>query len=184
MLFRSAQFTYAEKEAAMIKEKAKIEEEQQKITAEAARRKADVEANLYVLQLKRAAVAASAEAAVYEAAAEIEEEHLEGLAQITTQDPVQRTNEYVHSHSFVQYAQQQPPYSVLPQSTPRDVEVPLPNTTTVPLKAHASPCHMTNAAQPRYYPLPRSHASSLSDHAFQNSQPSDLNKYLIRKEMV
>ena len=88
----------------MIKKKAKILEEQQQIRTEAARRKADVEANLYVLQLKRAVVAASAEAAVYEAAEEIKEEHLEGSAQITTQDPVQCTNEYVHSHSFVQYA--------------------------------------------------------------------------------
>ncbi|XP_076849002.1 uncharacterized protein LOC143497110 [Brachyhypopomus gauderio] len=181
----------------MLKEKAKIEEEQQKITAEAARRKADVEANLYVLQLERAAVAASAEAAVYESAAEAEEEQVEGLAQITTQDPVQRTNDYVYSHSFAQYAQQQPADSVLPQLTPKDVEHPQPNTSSVPLEAHASPClarkphvedntncDILKAEGSRFYPLTRSHASSLSDHAFQNPQTGDLTRYLIRKEMV
>ncbi|KAL7865571.1 hypothetical protein SRHO_G00108180 [Serrasalmus rhombeus] len=187
-----AQFSYAEKEAEMLKEKAKIEEEHQKSTAEAARRKADVEANLYVLKLKREAVVASAEAAVYEsAAAEIEDGHLRELAHLTTQDPVQRTNEYVHSHSLGQYTQQQFPDSVVPQSTPRD-ELPLANATSVTKNAHASPSpvrkpytednpnyNMTTAEQSRHYPLPQSHASCLSDHTFKKLETSDVTKLAL-----
>lgn len=45
--------------------------------AEAAQRKATLEAKLYVLQRESSATAASAEAAVYEAAAEIKAEPLE-----------------------------------------------------------------------------------------------------------
>ncbi len=58
----------------MMRKKAHIEAEHQRISAEAARCKAEVEASLYVLQKERTATAASAEAAVYEAAAEMEDE--------------------------------------------------------------------------------------------------------------
>ncbi|KAJ8353350.1 hypothetical protein SKAU_G00209170 [Synaphobranchus kaupii] len=67
--------SYAEKEAAMMREKARIE------------------ASLYVLQKQRSATAASAEAAVYVAAAEMEEEPLEDLAQITAENRAQRTSD-------------------------------------------------------------------------------------------
>lgn len=56
----------------MMRKKAQIEAEHQKVQAEAAWREAEVEDSLYVLQ--KSATAASAEAAVYKAAAEMEEE--------------------------------------------------------------------------------------------------------------
>lgn len=84
----------------MMREKAQIEAEHQKILAETARHKAEVEASLYVLQKERGATAPSAEAAVYEAAAEMEEEPLEDVAQITPEDRAQRTSEYVQTHSL------------------------------------------------------------------------------------
>lgn len=59
------------------REKARLEAEHQKMLAEAAQRKATLEAKLYVLQRESSATAASAEAAVYEAAAEIKAEPLE-----------------------------------------------------------------------------------------------------------
>lgn len=55
---------YAEREAVMLREKARIEEQQQKTLAEATRRKAEVEADLHVLQLEKEATVASREAEV------------------------------------------------------------------------------------------------------------------------
>ncbi len=106
-----AEVSYAEKEAKIMKEKAELE------------------ANLHVLQKQRAAVAASAEAAVYEAAVESEEQ-LKDFSELAIQDALQRTNEYVETHSVTQenqeqvhmqsisQASQQVPGSTCPQFTP------------------------------------------------------------------
>ncbi len=66
-----AEVSYAEKEAKIMKEKAELE------------------ANLHVLQKQRAADAASAEAAVYEAAVESEEQ-LKDFSELAIQDAAQR----------------------------------------------------------------------------------------------
>lgn len=100
---------YAEKEAAVLKEKAQIEERKQKMLTEAARRQADMEAELNVLQLQREATAASRESEVYQAATEWEDEHRpdfkdEDRAQCG-QEYLQHTREYVQN-TPVQYALQ------------------------------------------------------------------------------
>lgn len=61
----------------MIKAQAYIEEQQQKATAEATRKKAELEASLHTLRLESAAAAAIAEADVLEAAAENEQGKLD-----------------------------------------------------------------------------------------------------------
>ncbi len=79
---------YAEKEAAMM------------------RKKAEVEADLFVLQSQKEATAASAEAAIYEAAADIEEGNLDELVSETHSVRTQRTKEYVQKHAIEQHQQQ------------------------------------------------------------------------------
>lgn len=104
--------SYAEKEAIMMRERAQIEEHQQKALAETARRKAEVEADLYVLQLQKEAVAASTEAEVYEAAVYREDGasvDLEKESCISSR--AERTKEYVQKHSQQQYAPNSTPNS-------------------------------------------------------------------------
>lgn len=92
--------SYAEKEAIMMREQAELEEHQQKTLAETARRKAEVEAELYVLKLQKEAVAASKEADVYDAAALREEELGEDLEKLSwMSNRAERTREYVQTHS-------------------------------------------------------------------------------------
>ena len=58
----------------MLREKVRIEEQRQRTLAEAEHNKADVETGLKVLQLEREAAAASREAEVYDAGADLDEE--------------------------------------------------------------------------------------------------------------
>lgn len=78
------------KRSRLIKAQAYIEEQPQKATAEATRKKAELEANLHALRLEGAAAAAAAEANVLEAAAENEQGEL---------DRASLKNEYVHGGS-------------------------------------------------------------------------------------
>ncbi|XP_067275269.1 uncharacterized protein [Pseudorasbora parva] len=97
--------SYAEKEASIMRERAEIEEHQQKTLAEAARRKAEVEADLYVLQLQKEAVAASTEAEVYEAAGYGEDEASVDLGKESfISSRAERTKEYVQKYSQLQNA--------------------------------------------------------------------------------
>ena len=64
--------SFPEKEAAMMK------------------KKAEVEANLHVLKQEKEAVAASTAAAMFEAAADMEEGHLEELQDLTQEDPAKK----------------------------------------------------------------------------------------------
>ncbi len=64
----SATASYAEKETIMMRESDQPEEHQLKTLAEITCRRAEVEAELYVLKLQKEAVAASTEAEVYEVA--------------------------------------------------------------------------------------------------------------------
>lgn len=66
------QASYAQREEDMIKAQAYIEEEQQKAAAEAARKKAELQASLRTLRLESVAAAAIAEVNVLEAAVENE----------------------------------------------------------------------------------------------------------------
>lgn len=58
----------------MLREKAHIEEQRQKTAGEAACCKAEVEADLHVLQLEKEGMAASREVEVYKAVADMEDE--------------------------------------------------------------------------------------------------------------
>lgn len=95
--------------------------------AEAARRQADMEAELNVLQLQREATAASREAEVYQTAAECEDEH---RLDFGDEDRAQHTKEYVqHSREYlqntpVQYASQPFPKSQHTHREPRLLPVP------------------------------------------------------------
>lgn len=175
------QVSYAEKEADMM------------------RQKAELEANLYVLQKRRSATAASAEAAVYEAAAEIEERPLEDLAQLTSEDRVQRTSEYVEMHSLLPQTQKHASVSQLQpgtfthaeslqqnavhSSTPGKVVNFLSNMSIKDEKIDDMG-QMTRADYSPYPPPPMSHASSHREHAWEPPQMTDLAKYLVRREMV
>ncbi|XP_005468336.1 uncharacterized protein LOC102075783 [Oreochromis niloticus] len=66
------QALFAQKEADMLKAQAYIEEEQQKAAAEAARKKAELQASLHILRLENAAAAVIAKENVLEAAVENE----------------------------------------------------------------------------------------------------------------
>lgn len=88
--------SFAEKEAAMMKEKASIE------------------ASLHVLKQEKEAAAASTEAAIFEAAAaEYEEKVVGELQDLTLEDPIGRTRDYVETQQFDTPAPQ-----VLQQATP------------------------------------------------------------------
>ncbi|XP_053565001.1 uncharacterized protein LOC128655382 [Bombina bombina] len=187
-----AQISYAEKEADMIKLKAAIE-------AEAARHKAELEENMHVLKIQRAAVAASAEAAVYEAAAELEEEPLQDFAEITTHNSVQRTHEYVQNHALDQDKTEHAPIqhmsSIMPQfpdstylqSTPSITDLHPPSQTDTAnvstprvrfqeSRGYADPQH------PSHYM--DSHISPLRNSTLGTSETTDLAKHLIRRELV
>ena len=84
--------SYAEKEAAMMKEKASIE------------------ANLHVLRQEMEATAASKEAAVYEEAAageHLTNDSLGEFQDLTLEDPIKRTRDYINTQSFDQHTQQE-----------------------------------------------------------------------------
>lgn len=99
--------SYAEKEAAMMKEKAMIEARQQRDSAEAERQKAELEANLHVLKQQKEAEAAFKEAAIFEAAvSDLDEGCFSELRDLTLEDPATCTTEYVERHSSPQHAQQ------------------------------------------------------------------------------
>lgn len=179
---------YAEREAAMLRERARIEEQQQKTLAEATRRKADVEADLHVLQLEREATAASREAEVYEAAAGLENEQCSDLGE---KERAQRTMEYVQN-TPVQYAQQ--PFPEL-QHVLREPIPPPPITSQLPPQAYSHAVNFTqqagvdcvdqqnSAATVRHASIPLSHVTS-SRYTDALPQPPDFSTYLIRREMV
>ena len=54
------------------------------------KKKAEVEANLHILKQEKEAVAASTAAAIFEAAADMEEGHLEELQDLTQEDPAKK----------------------------------------------------------------------------------------------
>ncbi len=175
-----AEVSYAEKEAKIMKEKAELE------------------ANLHVLQKQRAAVAASAEVAVYEAAVESEEQ-LKDFSELAIQDAAQRTNEYVETHSVTQenqeqvhmqsisQASQQVPGSTCPQFTPgaprflhlyqsNTVQVSTPKVSVRDSKGYSAPQHSTHYAN--------SPESSLRDYPMRPLDTTDLTRHLIRRELV
>ncbi len=59
-----------------------------------------------MLQSQKEATAASAEAAIYEAAADIEEGNIDELVSETHSVQTQRTKEYVQKHAIEQHQQQ------------------------------------------------------------------------------
>lgn len=75
--------------------------EKARLTADTAYKEADLQAQLHVLQLEKAAAAAAAEARVLEAAAE-EEIQFHGINDIpvSSLNSVERTNDYVQQHSM------------------------------------------------------------------------------------
>lgn len=187
---------YAAQEAEMMKEKARIEAENQKLLAEAEQRKAELEANLYVLKVNRSAKAASAEAAVYEAAAATEVDSLEERSQIYPEDRTQRTSEYVQAHYVTLNAQQQAPVSQDSPVMPISAERVRPDSTQW-FPVHNEEPHLsklciedgdTPGAQsrgyPPHFPPPMSQASSLREYPCEPAQVTDLTKYLVRREMV
>ncbi|KAK7919305.1 hypothetical protein WMY93_010589 [Mugilogobius chulae] len=123
-----------------MKEKARIE-------AEAAQRKAELEANLYVLKTEKTATAASAEAAVYEAAAAMENDPLNDLGQIPPQDTAQRTNEYVQAH-YAPDPQQEAPVLQQPPVTSSNAQR-APSPPPPPLSSSS-----LSSNQVQWYPLP------------------------------
>ncbi len=88
------ELSYAGKEANVMKEKARL-------TADTAYKEADLQAQLHVLKLERAAAAASAEARVLEAAVEEEiQSRRENDIPVPSLNPAQRTRDYVQKHSM------------------------------------------------------------------------------------
>lgn len=172
-----------------MREKARLEAEHQKMLAEAAQRKADLEARLYVLQRESSATAASAEAAVYKAAAEIETEPHEDLAQVA----LECTNKYVQAHSLASNTQQHNPVVQQPPVTPHHVEFKA-NHVIPPAKTETLLCKLNitdeaiDETQRRHYsyqpPPPMSHAASFHDYSREAPVMTDLAKYLVRREMV
>uniref|UniRef100_A0AAV2KLP9 Uncharacterized protein n=1 Tax=Knipowitschia caucasica TaxID=637954 RepID=A0AAV2KLP9_KNICA len=113
---------------------------------------AELDANLYVLKTQRSATAASAEAAVYEAAAVEEKDPLSDLVQILPQDTAQRTSEYVQAH----YNDPQ-----------QKASVPQPPDTTSNARAPSPPPPASVAPDPvQWYPLPTE--SNLHNVLFKN----------------
>lgn len=184
--------SYAEKEAAMMREKAHIEAEHQRSLAEAAQRKAEVEASLYVLQRQKTATVASAEAAIYEAAAEMEDEPNEYLSQIPPEDSARHTSEYVQTHSLVTHSQQR---ALVSQ------QLPVPSIQTESVQHNSVPAKVDDAFSglyvndkapddtqradfSHYLPPPMSHTSTPRDYAHGTRQITDLTKHLVRRELV
>lgn len=90
-----------------------------KTLAETARRKAEVEAELYVLKLQKEAVAASTEAEVYEAAVGKEDELSVDLEQDSCiVNTAERTKEYVRAHSQISYMRAHSQISYMPNRAP------------------------------------------------------------------
>ncbi|KAJ8015814.1 hypothetical protein DPEC_G00000260 [Dallia pectoralis] len=175
---------YVEREAAMLKEKARIEEQQQRTLAEAERNKADVEADLKVLQSEREAAAASKKAEVYEAAADLGEERRSNFGE---EERAQRTREYVQNHTPTNNAQQSFPES---QHAPIELISPLYQFQTphhhgsYPQHAGTSFERQQNRAtqrQPATVPTPR---VSSEGHTHMPPQMPDFATYMIRREMV
>lgn len=178
---------FAAKEAEVMKEKARIEA-----------RKAELEANLYVLKTEKCATAASAEAAVYEAAVAMEDLLLIDLAQIPPEDTAQRTEDYVEAHYVSPNAQQEAPVSQqqLITSSPaqrassppqRPVQwYPLLNReTNLPKTVNKNEVMFNSEDRDLSYPPPaESHASGLREYACEAAQMTDFAKHLVRREIV
>ncbi|XP_034079405.1 uncharacterized protein LOC117550916 [Gymnodraco acuticeps] len=153
--------SFAEREAAMM------------------RQKAEVEANLYVLKLESKAVAASKEAAIFEAAAaDLEEGHLGELQDLAQEDPARRTTEYIDKHSFLQNTHQQ-----------------FQNVETQKLTSHNNGqqgIHWPHKGADEHKPTEDLHYASLpvspafvpNNYSAPTPHTPDLAQYLVRKEMV
>lgn len=185
-----AQIAYAEKEANMIKQKAELE-------ASMLKQKADLDASLHILQVERAAAVTSAEAAAYEE----EEEELESgklnVKLVPDMQPVnvaQRTREYVQQHSRESFTEH--PFN----------DEPLENKVKPPLTSVAAGIGYTLLAPPsadidnqrlisqkngavkketeNENDVKRTSFHHSSQYVPETQVPSDLTKYLIRREMV
>lgn len=190
---------YAAKEGQMMKEKARIVAENQKMLAEAAQRQAELEANLYVLKTEKNATAASAQAAAYEATAEMEGDHLDGFIEIPLQNTTQRTSEFVQAHYALDPHQEAPVQSQPPVASSNAAQAtwsppseqvkwyPLPNSEPKPYKPIIKDevmCNTWNRKPTHCPPAPESYTSSLRDYACEPALMTDVTKYLVRREMV
>ncbi|XP_026147341.1 uncharacterized protein LOC113121247 [Carassius auratus] len=170
-----AKASYAEREAAMM------------------RKKAEVEADLYLLQSHKEATAASAEAAIYEAAADIEEGNIAELDHETHSVRTQRTKEYVQKHAVEQNQQQYSGTPILQSS--------LKNAEPLLCEATVTSPHVYQSYGMEGLKIKQETMDNQRDHghlsAFQTSPApsikapmfslpytSDLANYMVRKEMV
>nr|XP_055068359.1 uncharacterized protein LOC129450001 [Misgurnus anguillicaudatus] len=180
--------SYAEKEAAIMKEKVNIE------------------ANLHVLRQEKEAEAASKEAAIYEEAAAAE--YMEGdplgeFQDLTFEDPTKRTKDYIETQQFEQHANQEL-YHGTPQQPIQQGKTPsLPsningtqNSVYRPLKEEENykpiaeeryaPPHTYKAPYiPNKYPAATFPTPNRAQYKrYSTPQTADLAQYLVRKEMV
>lgn len=188
------QVSNTEKEAAMMREKAQVEAEHQRILAETAWHKTEEEASLYVLEKERSATANLAEVVVYEAATEMEEEPLRDFFQMASEDQAQRTSKYMQTHSFVPHAEQAPVSQQL-LTTPTHVEIlqhnaiatgHLVQTENILLHLvikdeNESVLRTDHLHDP---PFTQTCTTSLTDYSCEAPQIKDFAKYLVRREMV
>ncbi|XP_041424892.1 uncharacterized protein LOC121395423 [Xenopus laevis] len=176
-----AALSYVEKEADMI------------------RQKAELEANMHILQIQKAAVSASAEAAVYETAFGLEGDQLHDVPEVAIHDPVQRTQEYVQKHTLDQvkteYPSIEPISSTVPQFHNSTYKQPVPDTSEAPPAAHDDSKNVPASkvrvqenmdyANPQYPSSdPGYHTPSVRNVPLGSSESNDLAKYLIRRELV
>lgn len=172
-----AKASYAEKEAAMM------------------RKKAEVEADLFLLKSQKEATVASAEAAIYEAAADIEEGNIVELDHETSLACTQRTEEYVQKQTMEQHQQRFPDTPIL-QSSFRSAE-PLQCEATV-TSPHVHPSYGMEELKIKYETRDSQRGEDHGHHSAFEASPipsfrapmvnlpctSDLANYMVRKEMV
>lgn len=182
--------SYAEKEASVMKEKARL-------AADMACKEANLEAQLHVLKLQRAAAAASAEANILEAAVVNEEEapRWKDLTGMPPLNPAQRTCEYVQKHSASHPSENSleegffhtfPERNTKPDEHPATYEVSgLANLKQESDESFRSlPNRQTykDSSQKQYSGPPQIHPQTAS--SAQTSAIPDMVKFLIRREMV
>lgn len=171
------ELSYAGKEAKVMKEKARL-------TADTAYREADLQAQLHVLKLERAAAAASAEAEVLEAAAEEEiQSHRGNDIPVPSLTPAQRTRDYVQKHSMSSTSENQMETGRLDSEEVNFQPLPTSHTS----RAH-TPQPKLDAGQ---QPMPTLKKYDGSPQAYSQNAPTneaaavpEMVKFLIRREVV
>lgn len=205
------QFAYAQKEANLLKQQAEMDYEQELKAADCAKKKAELQADLQVLQSEKAAAAALVEAEVLEASAQDEngEQQRQVEHNIISLSPMQRTIEYVQKHAEMNHDQPPVPHTtkskpVSPSNHQQNIDddqgrscsaeaseysnlefqdLPSPSHTEIQATTQSITQH-TRAVRPKQEHKSREEFYPLQPQYSTHPDTSDVTKYLMRREIV